>query len=107
MNVKCWAAPLPLNNKRNSYSKENPGAAFAIQYHGDMLVQINLPYSGNAKVAIHDLQGKVLMSLWEGYLDPGEHAISISQPLLPFGAYIVKVSCGSSQWSDKLMLMHK
>ncbi len=45
----------------------------------------------NMEIAIYDIQGKLIKSLFKGYLKPGEHRMTFNENALTPGIYFVKV----------------
>ncbi len=65
-------------------------------------VQYQLPRSGNAELAVYDLNGRLVRTLAIGVLDKGEHTAVIDLDGLSSGRYYLRLTLGTDVFSQPL-----
>lgn len=65
-------------------------------------VQYQLPRSGNAELAVYDLNGRLVSTLASGVLDKGEHTAVIDLEGLSSGRYYLRLTLGTDVFSQPL-----
>ena len=63
---------------------------------GDTEMQLHLRSSGEVSVAVSDISGREVISVYEGMLAEGTHSIPVYLKDLPSGVYLMKVRCDDS-----------
>ena len=67
-------------------------------------VSFGVPVRGPVRVAIHDLQGRLVAPLLEGEVDAGPHEAALPAGLRP-GLYFVEVSAGGAHASRRFVIL--
>ena len=64
-----------------------------------------LPESGEAKLTVFDIQGRVVTTLKNGYHQAGEHQAEFNGTDLPSGVYFLCISAGKHSLTEKVILI--
>ncbi len=64
-----------------------------------------LPESGILRINIYDLQGCVINTLYNGYLDAGQYSMSWDAVGIPSGVYFLRMTAGNKSKTQKLLLL--
>ncbi|MBN1446841.1 MAG: T9SS type A sorting domain-containing protein [Bacteroidetes bacterium] len=66
---------------------------------GTLVVPVTTPVAGHLSVAVHDMLGRRLLTLHDGELGIGRHALRVNPGRLTAGIYMIVLrTSGSSQW---------
>ncbi|MBS3915421.1 MAG: T9SS type A sorting domain-containing protein [Bacteroidetes bacterium] len=71
---------------------------------GESKINYTLNGETNVKIAVYDLMGKKVLDLFDGRETNGEHSHSLSASALSTGTYIVKISTGSYEKTEKIVV---
>ncbi len=69
------------------------------------LVSYSLQQAGNVQVELYDLLGRLIRRYEEGYRQPGNYTLRLSEANLPSGVYLVRLKAGASQYAAKITLL--
>jgi len=69
------------------------------------MIILVLPQNSLASLTIYDLQGRIVESLWNGYLDSGEHSFSWNAENLASGIYFLGLSTERETISRKIVVL--
>jgi len=69
------------------------------------VITFALPVSGQARIDVHDLSGRLMATPVEAILPAGEHTTQIDGSDMPPGVYLVHLRCGSMSDVTKCVLM--
>jgi hypothetical protein len=64
-----------------------------------------VPKSGNVSLSIFDIQGKLVNTLENGWLNPGRYQAHFDATALPSGYYFARLSAGNTTQTQKLTLV--
>jgi len=68
-------------------------------------INFDLPVSGQVKLAVYDLQGRLVQTLVDGQRSAGAHTVTFNASNLASGVYIYAIAAGDFQASGKVVLM--
>jgi len=68
-------------------------------------INFDLPVSGQVKLAVYDLQGRLVQTLVDGQRSAGAHTVTFNASNLASGVYIYAITAGDFQASGKVVLM--
>lgn len=68
-------------------------------------IRFDLAASGPTQVAVHDLSGRKVAVLLDGYMSQGPHSIAYNAGALPSGSYFVRLVAGSAVATQKIVLV--
>ncbi|RKX66948.1 hypothetical protein DRP44_03145 [candidate division TA06 bacterium] len=71
---------------------------------GKTTLSYTLTEAGNVSIALFDIKGSLVKSIYNGYQNPGNHSINIEKHLLP-GIYFIKLNAGSSTYTKSLTIL--
>ncbi|MES2418691.1 MAG: GDSL-type esterase/lipase family protein [Bacteroidota bacterium] len=71
-------------------------------------IDIIMPEADKIEFKLYNLQGKVIQTILNEYLNTGKHTIELSLRLLPAGVYIYRVASSNGLYttSKKMVIMH-
>jgi len=68
-------------------------------------IVFNLPISSDVSLDIYNVNGQVVESLIEGYLEAGKHSIAWNANSYPSGKYMYKLTFGEREIANKMILL--
>jgi hypothetical protein len=91
-------------NKQNENIPANfQISAFPVPFLNTFNVKIALPESKSLVINIFDLQGRVVETIYRGYVTEGEHFFSYDLEHLQFGSYICRIDAGAYSKTFKII----
>ena len=73
-------------------------------------LRFELPRSGDCEVAVHDVSGRLIATLWKGHRDAGTHELhwdgrTDTGQLAPSGVYLASVRSGDRRASQRMVML--
>lgn len=81
------------------------GPVFPNPFNGRTSVRINVPVASELRLTIHDLAGKLVQTVFDGYLTAGDHAFCIDFPAVASGTYFCRLQAGGFSATHKMLLI--
>jgi photosystem II stability/assembly factor-like uncharacterized protein len=72
---------------------------------GDAVVQFEMRTSQRVQLAVYDIAGRLVRSLFSATLAPGSHTTRIGAETLPAGTYMVRLTSETQQAASKLVVV--
>lgn len=72
---------------------------------GDVVVTMNLPRSGNVRVLLNDVNGRIVSHIAEGELSAGQHQFTVDGASLPNGTYTCTLLFGNQRRTVKVQIV--
>ncbi|MBK6767297.1 MAG: T9SS type A sorting domain-containing protein [bacterium] len=80
-------------------------AAYPNPFNPTTVLTMSLPHSGQATLALYDLQGRLVRTVMNGALTAGTHELSVDASDLATGLYFATLRAGTYSSTVKLVLM--
>jgi hypothetical protein len=90
-----------INEKPTSYSIQN----YPNPFNPSTNFEIQLPESGNVKLAVYDITGKEVERLVDKFMNAGTYNIKFSGNNIPSGTYMYRLSTNKYNKVGKLLLL--
>jgi glycosidase len=76
------------------------GTTFAAKLYpnpvrGNYTVEVAMPQSGNVTVSLYNSMGQFVSTVYKGFLPKGERQVPLQRPIVPAGAYFLKLETKS------------
>ena len=80
-------------------------SAYPNPFNPSTNITYNLPETGNVRIAVYDISGRLVRVLFDGVETAGTHKLSFNAQNLSSGIYICRMSAGNELKSIKILLM--
>jgi len=67
-------------------------------------IRFSLPTGSFATLRVFDIQGRLIRTLIDSYIKPGEHEISFDGSKFSSGTYVYLLTAQDRKWSRKMVL---
>ncbi|TKJ38447.1 hypothetical protein CEE37_13090 [candidate division LCP-89 bacterium B3_LCP] len=74
-------------------------------FNPETQLNFSLPENGEISLIVYDIQGREVATLYDGWYQAGSHKATFSGAALPTGVYFARLTAGSVQQTQKLVLM--
>jgi hypothetical protein len=88
----------PIDRPRLSQASPNP-------FNATTSLEYTIPEAGSVKLAIHDLVGREILCLDEGFRAAGTHRLTWDASAMSSGIYFCRLAAGATQLTVKLCLV--
>jgi uncharacterized lipoprotein YddW (UPF0748 family) len=99
--VQQFTVLLPNKNAAATNLLE---AAYPNPFSQSTQLSFTLPSSGPVSVQVHDITGRLVSTLAEGFHSAGRHTVTLTAGTLPAGLYVVELTTEAGTWQQKVLL---
>jgi hypothetical protein len=79
--------------------------AFPNPFNPSTTISFSLPRTGDVKISVYDIGGRLVHTLREGRLEAGEHSVEFDGRALPSGIYFARMVAGEFVKVQKMILL--
>ena len=98
--------PIPLStNNDPTPDKFSISSAYPNPFNPSTQFDLQLEYASEAQITVYDINGKVVDSIFNGYLEKGYHKIKWQPQSISGGIYLIKFMMGAQEKTHKIIYL--
>ncbi len=94
---------IPEKKSVYHFSEDFSSKTYPNPFNNELSIAINSEKNNDLRIKIYDINGSLLKEVIESNVISGKHQFNINCSDLASGIYIIKISAGSKEFSDKLI----